>query len=125
MWNTGLVKFNDVLSAGDQTDRLQKAQLNLVDNLACTLRHNSSKEIPHGVTPSMVCAGDPRGGWTKDTCQGDSGGPLQIIHPRNLCVFQVIGITSFGQGCAIIDTPGVYTRVSHYIFWIENIVWPQ
>ncbi|XP_029160770.1 serine protease snake-like isoform X2 [Nylanderia fulva] len=111
--------------AGDQTDRLQKAKLDLVDNLACTIRHNSSKEIPHGVTPSMICAGDPRGGWTSDSCQGDSGGPLQVIHPRNLCVFQVIGVTSFGQGCAIINTPGVYTRVSHYISWIENIVWPQ
>ncbi|XP_050462179.1 serine protease snake-like isoform X1 [Cataglyphis hispanica] len=110
--------------AGEQTDRLQKAQLDLIDNLACTIRHNSSKEVPYGVTPSMVCAGDPRGGWTKDSCQGDSGGPLQIIHPKNLCFFQVIGITSFGQGCAIIDTPGVYTRVSHYISYIENIVWP-
>ncbi|XP_029660907.1 serine protease snake-like [Formica exsecta] len=110
--------------AGEQTDRLQKAQLDLVDNLACTIRHNSSKEVPYGVTPSMVCAGDPHGGWTKDSCQGDSGGPLQIIHPKNLCFFQVIGITSFGQGCAIIDAPGVYTRVSHYISYIENIVWP-
>ncbi|KAL6435178.1 hypothetical protein ACFW04_005335 [Cataglyphis niger] len=110
--------------AGEQTDRLQKAQLDLIDNLACTIRHNSSKEVPYGVTPSMVCAGDSRGGWTKDSCQGDSGGPLQIIHPKNLCFFQVIGITSFGQGCAIVDTPGVYTRVSHYISYIENIVWP-
>lgn len=120
-----MTKFNDVLSAGDQTNQLQKAQLDLIDNLACTIRYNSSKEVPYGVTPSMICAGDPRGGWTKDSCQGDSGGPLQVINPRNLCVFQVIGITSFGQGCAIIDTPGVYTRVSHYISWIEGIVWPQ
>lgn len=109
---------------GDQTDQLHKAQLDLVDNLACTIRYNSSIDIPYGVTPSMVCAGD-RSGWSKDSCQGDSGGPLQVIHPKNLCVFQVIGITSFGQGCALIDTPGVYTRVSHYISWIENIVWPQ
>lgn len=120
-----MTKFNDVLSAGDQTNELQKAQLDLIDNLACTIRYNSSKEVPYGVTPSMICAGDLRGGWTKGSCQGDSGGPLQVIHPRNLCVFQVIGITSFGEGCAIIDTPDVYTRVSHYISWIEGIVWPQ
>ncbi|XP_020281820.1 serine protease snake-like isoform X2 [Pseudomyrmex gracilis] len=111
--------------AGEQTDRLQKAQLNLIDNLVCAIRHNSSTEVPYGVTPSMICAGDPHGGWTKDSCQGDSGGPLQVIHPKNQCLFQVIGITSFGQGCAITDIPGVYTRVSHYLTWIENIVWPQ
>lgn len=110
---------------GDSTEELRKAQLDLIDNLACTIRYNSSKETPYGVTPSMICAGDPSEGWIKDSCQGDSGGPLQVIHPKNLCVFQVIGVTSFGQGCAIIDTPGVYTRVSHYISWIEGIVWPQ
>lgn len=74
--------------------------------------------------PSMICAGDTLSGWNKDTCHGDSGGPLQIPHPRNECLFQVLGITSFGQGCAIANTPGVYTRVSHYLNWIEDIVWP-
>ncbi|XP_032672797.1 uncharacterized protein LOC116844838 [Odontomachus brunneus] len=106
---------------GDQSDKLQKAQLNFIDNVACTMQHNNSRQVPHGVTPSMICAGDPLGGWTKDSCQGDSGGPLQIRHQS---LFQVIGITSFGQGCAIINSPGVYTRVAHYLPWIENIVWP-
>lgn len=72
----------------------------------------------------MICAGDSHGGWNKDTCQGDSGGPLQISHPKNICLFQVLGITSFGQGCGVINTPGVYTRVSYYLNWIEDIVWP-
>ncbi|XP_014477879.1 PREDICTED: serine protease snake-like isoform X2 [Dinoponera quadriceps] len=111
--------------AGEQADKLQKAQLNFIDNLECTIQHNNSREVPYGVRPSMICAGDPHGGWTKDSCQGDSGGPLQVIHPKNHCLFQVIGITSFGQGCALVNSPGVYTRVSHYLPWIENIVWPQ
>lgn len=72
----------------------------------------------------MICAGDSHGGWNKDTCQGDSGGPLQISHPKNMCLFQLLGITSFGQGCGVVNTPGVYTRVSHYLNWIEDIVWP-
>lgn len=72
----------------------------------------------------MICAGDPRGGWKKDACQGDSGGPLQIITSNTSCLFQVIGVTSFGIGCASVDIPGVYTRVSHYLNWIEDIVWP-
>ncbi|XP_077274586.1 serine protease snk [Temnothorax americanus] len=110
---------------GEVSDRLQKAQLDLIDNLPCTIRHNSSTEVPYGVTPSMICAGDPGGNWTRDTCQGDSGGPLQIVHPTSGCLFQVIGVTSFGQGCAMIDIPGVYTRVSHYLPWIEDIVWSR
>ncbi|XP_012143955.2 serine protease 1 [Megachile rotundata] len=120
-WVTGwgVTKFDDE----EQSDQLQKALLDIVDNIGCAIRHNQSIAIPYGITPSMICAGDPRGGWNKDTCQGDSGGPLQIIHPQNLCLFQVIGITSFGQGCALIDTPGVYTRVSHYLNWIEDTVW--
>lgn len=108
--------------SGEVSDQLLKAQLNLVDTLVCSIKHNSSLEVPYGITPSMICAGDPSG--TSDTCQGDSGGPLQILS-SNKCVFLVIGITSFGQGCAMIDIPGVYTRVSHYLPWIENTVWPK
>ncbi|CAK9824713.1 Serine protease snake [Anthophora retusa] len=115
----GVTEFGDE----ENSDQLQKALLDVVDNVACAIRHNQSSVIPYGITPSMVCAGDPHGGWTKDTCQGDSGGPLQILHPTN-CLFQVLGITSFGQGCAIINTPGVYTRVAHYLSWIEENVWP-
>lgn len=107
-----------------QSDQLQKANLEIVDNISCALRHNQSVSVPYGITPSMICAGDPRGGWSADTCQGDSGGPLQIIHPKNPCLFQVLGITSFGKGCAFFNTPGVYTRVSHYLNWIESVVWP-
>lgn len=107
--------------AENRADVLQKALLDIVDNVACTIRYNTSRAVPHGVTPSMICAG----GWNIDTCQGDSGGPLQIIHPANLCLFQIVGITSFGQGCALVDAPGVYTRVSHYISWIEDNVWPN
>lgn len=87
------------------------------------MRHNQSIAIPYGITPNMICAGD-HSGWNKDTCQGDSGGPLQISHPKNMCFFQVLGITSFGQGCGGVNIPGVYTRVSHYLNWIEDIVWP-
>jgi len=119
------LRFNNVISGGYQNDQLLKAQLSIVNNLACAMWYNISMEVPRGITPNMICAGDAEGGWLKDSCQGDSGGPLQVIHRRNQCLFQVIGITSFGRGCANINSPGVYTRVSHYLPWIENIVWPQ
>ncbi|XP_076759375.1 venom protease [Xylocopa sonorina] len=107
---------------GEQSDKLQKAALDIIDNIACTLRHNQSISAPDGIRPNMICAADPRSGWSRDACQGDSGGPLQI--PVGPCLYQVVGITSFGDGCALLEKPGVYTRVSHFLDWIENIVWP-
>ncbi|KOC63637.1 Serine protease snake [Habropoda laboriosa] len=115
----GLTEFDNE----ENSDQLQKALLDIVDNVACAITYRQQSKLPYGITPSMICAGDSRGGWKKDACQGDSGGPLQILHPSN-CMFQVLGITSFGDGCAFINTPGVYTRVAHYLNWIEENVWP-
>ncbi|XP_034952297.1 serine protease snake-like [Chelonus insularis] len=107
----------------DFSDVLLKVKLNVIDNIKCSLAYNSSTAIPYGVTPSMMCAGDPYGGWKKDTCLGDSGGPIQTFDMDN-CLYQIVGITSFGKLCIMTNTPGVYTRVSHYLDWIESIVWP-
>jgi trypsin len=60
--------------------------------------------------PSMLCAGSPG----RDTCSGDSGGPLVATSHGRLAL---VGITSFGLGCARIGHPGVYTRVSAIRGW--------
>lgn len=57
--------------------------------------------------------------------QGDTGGPLQISDPHQNCAHHLIGVTSFGGGCAGENFPPVYTRISSYVDWIEPIVWPQ
>src|SRR4051812_24933728 len=66
---------------------------------------------------TMVCAGDGR----TDTCQGDSGGPLLVSDGS----FPVLaGITSWGQGCADPDFPGVYTRLGDPVLnaWVRDRV---
>ncbi|XP_041763825.1 uncharacterized protein LOC121589185 [Anopheles merus] len=66
-----------------------------------------------------LCAGnlDGAGG----TCVGDSGGPLQCrISKRGPWV--LVGITSFGSGCAFKNYPDVYTKISFYRQWIVDTI---
>src|SRR5205823_1688095 len=52
----------------------------------------------------------------KDSCQGDSGGPLVTAAGNG--AFVQIGIVSWGHGCALAQSYGVYTRVSSYSDWL-------
>ncbi|KAM4601681.1 uncharacterized protein ACJ7VT_019730 [Polymixia lowei] len=67
------------------------------------------------LTQNMFCAGYIEG--QQDSCKGDSGGPL-VTRYRNT-VF-LLGIVSWGKGCARPGNYGIYTRVSNYLDWIHN-----
>uniref|UniRef100_A0A240PL37 trypsin n=1 Tax=Anopheles epiroticus TaxID=199890 RepID=A0A240PL37_9DIPT len=64
-----------------------------------------------GITERMLCAGYKRGG--KDACQGDSGGPLVVDG-------KLIGVVSWGAGCAQPGFPGVYARVAVVRDWVRE-----
>lgn len=109
---------------GENSEGLLKVALDLLDMSKCRRTYGvDKKHLPNGVVGTMICAGDLKG--KKDTCQGDSGGPLLITQPNNNCIHHVIGVTSFGITCAAPNTPGIYTKVSDYIPWIEKVVWPN
>jgi trypsin len=65
------------------------------------------------VTDAMLCARGPG----KDSCQGDSGGPL-ILKGNDTDTDILVGIVSWGFGCADPSFPGVYARVSYFYEWI-------
>ncbi|KAL5242096.1 hypothetical protein ACI65C_009506 [Semiaphis heraclei] len=95
-----------------------------IDHCKYSYPQSTNPRINFGIMEdSMICAGDIKNG--SDTCTGDSGGPLQVNHPNYTCMSSQIGITSFGKYCGNRDTPGIYTRVSNYVPWIERIVWPK
>jgi trypsin len=74
----------------------------------------SDAYAPEGypVSTNMVCAGVSGGG--QDACGGDSGGPLVDSSDT------LVGLVSWGIGCAQAAYPGVYTRVGNYISWINS-----
>jgi secreted trypsin-like serine protease len=55
---------------------------------------------------TMLCAAPQAGGT--DTCQGDSGGPLMAPDGAGLVL---VGVTSWGIGCARPEFPGIYVRI--------------
>ncbi|XP_066151882.1 venom protease-like [Euwallacea fornicatus] len=113
---------------GSNSSHLIEVSLNLVNNKDCNVYYRNRhlhKALQGILDETQICAGGNDG---KDTCQGDSGGPLQIINRKSdlkTATFDLIGITSFGIGCALGKAPGVYTRISYYLDWIEKIVWPR
>ncbi|XP_075145131.1 serine protease 7 [Haematobia irritans] len=66
---------------------------------------------------SQLCAG---GEFSKDSCDGDSGGPLMRQGYKKRWYLE--GVVSFGNRCGLEGWPGVYTRVSDYIPWIQQTV---
>ncbi|CAB3246528.1 unnamed protein product [Arctia plantaginis] len=102
----------------DHEKYLQKASINLIENNYCN-SFITSKRM--GLNDSQMCAGELNQEW--DSCLNESGSPLQVASKENLCIFYVLGITSFGKPCATYTSPAVFTRVSSYLDWIEGIVW--
>lgn len=95
---------------GGLATMLRKVDVPLVSKARCDAAY------PESIDDTMICAGFEKGG--KDSCQGDSGGPLMIHGDTTRPV--LIGIVSWGEGCAKPKKYGVYAKVSAGLQWIED-----
>jgi len=99
---------------GKQPSKLMKVDVKVWTNDKCKSSYGSN--APGGITEHMLCASDTN----RDSCSGDSGGPLFDCPWGGRCT--QMGIVSWGIGCAKPQYPGVYTRVTEMLDWIQRIV---
>jgi len=94
-------------SGGSISDSLRQVDVPVVSNDEC----DDFFYYRGAIYDTMICMGYQVDGG-KDSCQGDSGGPA-------MCNGELAGVVSWGIGCAEPKYPGVYTRVSDYVDWIN------
>ncbi|KAH9893773.1 serine endopeptidase [Xylariomycetidae sp. FL2044] len=87
---------------------LMKVDVPVISRTECRQQYGTS-----AVTNNMFCAGYDAGG--KDSCSGDSGGPI-----INKSSGVLVGLVSWGQGCAEAGYAGVYANVGALLTWING-----
>ncbi|RVE51122.1 hypothetical protein evm_004265 [Chilo suppressalis] len=96
VWAVG---WGSTAQGGLSSEQLRHVQIWTINQAVCRSRYAA---VGNTVTDNMLCSGwlDVGG---RDQCQGDSGGPL--YHNR-----VVVGVCSWGRGCANPNFPGVNAR---------------
>ena len=118
LWTAGttetIVGWGVTEEGGDSPDILQEARVPIVADSTCDSNYSNTGGIDER---TEICAGFPQGGV--DTCQGDSGGPMFGGTGTGM---RVVGSTSWGEGCARKNKPGVYARVGDSVLreWIRS-----
>lgn len=97
---------------GQKSPILQQVTVPVVNDLDCAEIYAEQE-----YDESSFCAGFEKGG--RDACQGDSGGP--IIKVENGIAY-LVGLVSYGKGCAAPGFPGVYARVHLAADWIKSMM---
>lgn len=110
--NPGVAGWGTTSSGASQVSQvLRQVSVPLQSYATCTAAGAYAKtEVFDDVN---ICAGLPEGG--KDSCQGDSGGPLYSQADGGK---KLIGVVSWGYGCAAPKKYGIYTRVSAIKSWV-------
>lgn len=94
---------------GPSSQNLEEVQVPIISTADCTSSYGVGE-----ITERMICAGYLTTGG-KDACQGDTGGPLVVDN-------QLVGLVSWGRGCARPNYPSVYTFVNSLKQWIDETI---
>merc|ERR1712036_130820 len=100
---------------GPISNELQEVAVRIIDFNTC----KGANWYTNMVYESQVCAGYVDG--KQDSCAGDSGGPLVCRLGENM-PWVLYGIVSWGWGCARARKPGVYTKMSSFVDWADNVM---
>jgi secreted trypsin-like serine protease len=115
VWQTGRLTatsgWGNTIQGGTKSDSLRVVTVPIISDGTC------GQPAIYGMdfdAATMVCAGLLGGGV--DSCQGDSGGPLHAPAANTAPdpPFRLVGVTSWGDGCAQANAPGVYGRLPDY-----------
>ncbi|KAK2093518.1 hypothetical protein P7K49_027256 [Saguinus oedipus] len=135
------------------SERLKEAHVRLYPSSRCTSQHLSNRTVTNNMLcAGDTRSGGPQANL-HDACQrigvcfveekaerpligkqdlddvrkklsnltGDSGGPLVCSKDGRMTL---VGIISWGLGCGQKDVPGVYTKVTNYLDWIQDNMRP-
>lgn len=109
--STSYSKAND--SFGPASPVLRTTAVRVRSGATCVADYGAGVFVP----ADMLCASLPG----QDACAGDSGGPLvQGSGPDA----RLVGVVSWGTGCALPRYPGVYSLVPAHRCWIESTTTP-
>ena len=110
--STTTIGWGTTSEGGGVSPVLRKVDVPLVSAKNCEMAY------PGDMTERMICAGFEAGG--KDSCQGDSGGPLFSRTAAGEPL--IVGVVSWGEGCARPKKFGVYSKVNAAADWIAKEV---
>ncbi|GBP30072.1 Trypsin-1 [Eumeta japonica] len=95
---------------GSHFEMLRGVLVPIIEERRC--QESSTARHQGNLTSRMFCAGFEKG--LRDACHGDSGGSA-VSNGR------VLGLVSFGYGCAEPNSYGIYSNVALVRSWIEDI----
>ncbi|MDQ3385091.1 MAG: trypsin-like serine protease [Actinomycetota bacterium] len=95
---------------------LREVEVEIYDDDACAAAYleDGDDDVAGGVN---LCAGREDG--SADSCFGDSGGPLVVADEAGASHY-LVGLVSWGAGCAVPGRPTVHTEITAFLTWLAE-----